>query len=239
MSFILSRDLSAQDAVPGEILKRTLLIRVGEDRIGTAFKIDRSGKLYLVTARHMVAGLPVVDAIIHVWRDNKWDDLKTVKTMFPLSNDADIAVLETQEKVEQPFAIQPATGTEGPTFGQQVWFLGYPTALGAALPKLQFPFIKRGTMSAIDSSDRNAVVFYIDGFNNPGFSGGPIIYWDFSSHAIRILGVVQGFRTELANGKSMVNGQAIDTAVLVNSGILVGYSINHAIQAIESGDRKP
>jgi hypothetical protein len=33
-------------------------------------------------------------------------------------------------------------------------------------------------MSAIDARNPEAVVLYIDGFNNPGFSGGPIIYWD-------------------------------------------------------------
>jgi len=35
----------------------------------------------------------------------------------------------------------------------------------------------------IDGTDANAVVLYIDGFNNPGFSGGPIVYWDFGKHA--------------------------------------------------------
>ncbi len=33
-------------------------------------------------------------------------------------------------------------------------------------------------MSAIDATHPDAVVIYIDGFNNPGFSGGPIVFWD-------------------------------------------------------------
>jgi hypothetical protein len=41
-------------------------------------------------------------------------------------------------------------------------------------------------------------VLYIDGFNNPGFSGGPIIYWDFKKHAYRILGVVSAYKEEAA-----------------------------------------
>ncbi len=56
--------------------------------------------------------------------------------------------------------------------GQQVWFLGYPYGLGSHFPNGEFPFIKRGTMSAIDSTNPHAVVLYVDGFNNPGFSGG-------------------------------------------------------------------
>jgi hypothetical protein len=53
----LSITLLAQDAVPVEILERTRLIRSG-DTIGTGFTIDHHGKLYIVTARHVVDGLP-------------------------------------------------------------------------------------------------------------------------------------------------------------------------------------
>lgn len=232
----------AQDAVPTEILQRTLFIKVGDEG-GTAFKVDRNGKLYLVTARHMVAGLPISGATIQIWQSDKWVDYKTVKTLFPVSDDVDIAVLETDEKVSQPFQIQMAPrNSGGVTFGQQVWFLGYPYGLGSHLigPQqgswAEFPFIKRGTMSAIDSSNPNAIVLYIDGFNNPGFSGGPIVYWDFSGRVYEVLGVVKGYREDTA--KVMVNGKRVDTAILVNSGILVGYSILHAIDAMDA-EQKP
>jgi hypothetical protein len=225
----------AQDAVPVEILERTLYVRVGNEG-GTAFKIDHQGKVYLVTARHVVAGLPPSNATIKVWRADKWEDLKTVKTFFPPSQDADIAVLETEERVSQPYEIQPAT-TGGATFGQQVWFLGYPYGLGTLASSVQLPFIKRGTMSAIDSSNPKAILLYIDGFNNPGFSGGPIIYWDFKEHVIKILGVVKGYKEDTA--KVIVNGVHVDTQLLVNSGILIGYSISHAFEAIEQGDKQP
>jgi len=87
-------------------------------------------------------------------------------------------------------------------------------------------------MSAIVATNPDAVVLYIDGFNNPGFSGGPIVYWDFTKHAYRILGVVKGYKEDTA--KVLVNGEHVDTQLLVNSGILVGYSISHVIQAIEN-----
>lgn len=223
--------------MPQEILKRTLFIAVG-DHTGTAFKIDDQGKVYLVTARHMVAGLPTVAATIKVWREDKWEDLKTVRTLFPPSNDVDIAVLETDERVTQPYEIQPITEQNrgGVTFGQQVWFLGYPYGLRTRFSNVQLPFIKRGTMSAIDASNQKAVVLYIDAFNNPGFSGGPIIYWDFTNHVIRIAGVVQGYRPETA--KVVLNGTQVDTQFLVNSGILVGYSMTHVAEAIEQGKKK-
>jgi S1-C subfamily serine protease len=230
-----------QDAVPTEMLQRTFFIKVG-DATGTAFTIDYMGKAYLVTARHVAAGLPESNATIQVRRGGNWEDLHTVRTLFPPSSDADIAVFETDEKISQPFQVTVMGKTDGVSMGQQVWFLGYPfgglgspisKANGTPFPFMFIPFIKRGTMSAVDGTNPEAVVLYVDGFNNPGFSGGPIIFWSFTKHAYQIIGVVKGYREDTA--KVLVNGQHVDTQFLVNSGILIGYSIAHAIEAIERG----
>ena len=151
----------------------------------------------------------------------------------------DIAVFETEEKVSQPFKVQVTSTGEagGPTMGQLVWFLGYPFGgIGSRWINGQAPFIKRGTMSAIVATNPDAVVLYIDGFNNPGFSGGPIVYWNFTTHAYGIIGVVMGYKEDTA--KVLVNGVHMDTQLLVNSGILIGYSIQHALQAIDKGQEK-
>jgi S1-C subfamily serine protease len=225
----------AQDAVPGEILARTIFIRVG-NQAGTAFTIDYRGKIYLVTARHVVAGVPDNNAIIQVNRDGQWQDFQTVRTLYPSSSDVDIAVFETSEKAAQPFNITPAGDTGGVSLGQQLWFIGYPFGMASHVTIKGsgggvLPFIKRGTMSAIDATNPDAIVYYIDGFNNPGFSGGPIVFWEFSSHTYKILAVVKGFREDTA--KLKVNGQNLETNIIVNSGIVVGYSIEQAIQAID------
>lgn len=123
----------------------------------------------------------------------------------------------------------------GPTLGQQVWFLGYPFGHIGLVGRFQdqlIPFIKRGTISAINHNDPNAVIVYIDGFNNPGFSGGPILYCDFHKLAYGLLRVVNGYRADAA--KITVHGQPVDADVLVNSGILIGYSIKRAVQAIDA-----
>jgi hypothetical protein len=86
-------------------------------------------------------------------------------------------------------------------------------------------------MSAVDASNPDAVVYYIDGFNDPGFSGGPVIYWEFATQKYKVLSVVKGYKFDTA--KMMINGQQVDTNLLVNSGILVSYSISHVIDAIE------
>jgi len=226
----LASTAPAQDAVPGDILSRTLMIKAGSE-YGTAFSIDYQGELYIVTARHVVTGLPQGRATIQVLRSGQWVDVHTVKTLFPASSDVDIAVFETGEKISQPYEITPLGKGEGVTMGQQVWFLGYPWGVHSRFSTGEAPFIKRGTMSAIDASNPDAAVMYIDGFNNPGFSGGPIVYWDLEKRAYRILGVVKGYREDTA--KILVNGEHVDTRLLVNSGILVGYGIQYAVQAIE------
>jgi hypothetical protein len=232
ISILLSSLLLAQDAVPTEILQRTHLIKVGNE-LGTAFTIDHKGKVYFVTAKHVAAGLPATNATFQVWRSDKWEDVHTIKTLYPTSADVDIAVFESEEKISQPFEVALTGEDEGPTLGQQVWFLGYPfgdTGMTSRVQTEIIPFIKRGVLSAINGSNRSAVVLYVDGFNNPGFSGGPIVYWEFRKRAYRILGVVQGYRNDRA--KVLVNGNQIDTNVLVNSGILTAYSIQHVLEVL-------
>jgi hypothetical protein len=213
-------------------MQRTVLIR-GPQEQGTAFKIDHNGKLYLLTARHVTAGLPTEKPTIQVRQNGEWKDLHFLKLIFPESNDVDIAVFVSGEDVAKPFEITSEGSLHGVTMGQQLWFLGYPflEGLQTKAPNFEAPFIKRGVMSALVSTDPKAVVFYIDGFNNKGFSGGPVVYFDFSEHRYRILAVVQGYKNDQA--LALVNGQQVDTNILVNSGILVAYSIDHAVQAID------
>ncbi len=231
---LLATVAAAQDAVPREILARTFLVRIGNEQ-GTAFGIDHSGLFYLITARHVAAGLPSPGGMIQIRKKGEWINYPIAKVIYPSSDKVDIAILKTTEKAAQPFGIQ-CMKDSGATMGQQVWFLGYPflEGLETHTSNVEFPFIKRGTMSAIDSTDPDAILFYIDGFNNEGFSGGPVVFWSFSERKYEILGVVMGYRNDTA--KINVNGVTANTNILVNSGILVSYSIQHAIDAIEKDE---
>ena len=40
-------------------------------------------------------------------------------------------------------------------------------------------FMKKGIFSAT-TNENGAVVFFLDGHNNPGFSGGPVVYRDLN-----------------------------------------------------------
>jgi hypothetical protein len=58
-----------------------------------------------------------------------------------------------------------------------------------------------------------------------------VVYWEFATHTYKILGVVKGYRPDTA--KAVINGRQVDTNILINSGIIVSYSVRHAIDAIE------
>jgi len=111
--------LGAQDAVPKEILDRTIYIKT-PNGAGTAFKVEYQGKICLVTARHVVTGLPATKAKIQVRNGEAWRDLELTRILFPPSPDADVAVLQTEEAVSVPFKIKMAEGGGGATFGQKV-----------------------------------------------------------------------------------------------------------------------
>lgn len=233
VALTFSRSLLAQDAVPTEIMSRTLFFRWSNEG-GSIFTFDYHGKLYLVTARHVVRGVPAKGAVIQIQQQGEWKNYQTVRTLYPASPDVDIAVFETPEKTPpQRYVIQPMGSPGGVTFGQRVWFIGYPFGLGSIMKGgIRLPFMKEGSMSAIDSSNPNATVIYIDGFNNPGFSGGPIVFWDFTTHKYELLGVVMGYKME--ETKAVINKQVVDTRVLENSGILVAYPIQYVTDTIKA-----
>jgi hypothetical protein len=104
----------AQDAVPGEILQRTVLIKAG-NQYGTGFTVDYQGRLYLVTAKHFVVGLPDHDAAIKFQRSGQWHDVHTLRTLYPASSDVDIAVFETEETASKLFGIAPSNSVGGVT----------------------------------------------------------------------------------------------------------------------------
>jgi hypothetical protein len=145
------------------------------------------------------------------------------------------------------FPLEPTSA--GLTLGQQVYFLGYPyglsTAGSAPLPPGfgEIPFVKSGIISAIDSRNPGATILYLDGQNNPGFSGGPIVFWHAESAMFRVAGVVGGYRNEalpVLKRKDLSKPQASaynDLYTRANSGIVVGYDIGHIVAAIRAANR--
>jgi hypothetical protein len=94
-------------------------------------------------------------------------------------------------------------------------------------------------LSAVDSRNKNRIIFYVDGSNNLGFSGGPIVVKHADSGEFHVFGVIKGYAAE---GLSVVkkadfdNQEATaykDLYVRGNTGIVMGHSIRHILDVIQ------
>ncbi len=75
-------------------------------------------------------------------------------------------------------------------------------------------------------------IFYVDGYNNPGFSGGPIVFLDLKEKKLKVAAVVSGYRNQLADIYEKDKATALKA--VTNSGLLLGYTIDCAVDAIKN-----
>jgi S1-C subfamily serine protease len=236
----------AASAVGSEVPTSNVIYRVLRLRAtggtGSAFTIEVDGRQYLITARHNLEGFGA-QGEIDLWLGGRWTRT-AARAIYPASATVDIAALDLGKPVTVAYPLEPSSG--GLTLGQQVFFLGYPFGLGTSFsgpapPGFgEIPFLKSGIVSALDTRDPQASVLYLDGQNNPGFSGGPIVFRHAASGRFRVAGVVGGYRNEalpVLKRKDLRNPRARahnDLYTRANSGIVVGFDIRHIVEAIRA-----
>jgi hypothetical protein len=217
----------AQDEFPDEIFRRTLLIRSGSE-LSTAFRFDQGGRIYLVTTRHLVKNLPLKNAVVQVWHGS-WTDLQTVRTLFPGSKDIDLAVLETDQRIETPYKV--VRSSEVLTTGQKVWYMGWvaPTPrpqMPASMPHTsrpispEIPAVSIGTITAIDPTRPDPFEIPVKGGYNLGIAPGPIVYWSPVHKDFEIIGVIAADESH-AESSSVLPWQKI-----VKTNVMRAYSID-------------
>lgn len=230
----------AQYELPNEIFQRTILIRCGNQQ-ATAFKFDDAGRIYLITTRHCAKKLPLKGAVIERWFNQKWDEIRTIRTLFPSSQDIDLAILETTEAIAIPYKV--VKSTEVLTTGKQLWFMGSfpPLKLPAAFipPRTlrsmppDVPFVKIGTLSEI--SPTRADAYEISFSHSTYFSllaSGPIVYWSPVHRDFEVLGVIKREEDYRANDPTHA---AVGS---VKPGTLRGYSIDLVVDTIHNNSHE-
>jgi hypothetical protein len=227
----------AQYEVPSEIFQRTLLIRTGSEQ-ATALKFDQGGKIYLVTTRHFGKHLPLSNAVVQVWHDQTWNEVQTVRTILPAAKDVDLAILETGERIAKPYTV--VKSSEVLTTGQQVWFMGSFGAVKFPQPPPNSPdivrrsletapFIKIGTISAIDPTRPDSFEIHFQGGGwNSFIASGPIVYWSPAHKDYEMLGVIKRNERDAVNAPFDSN----PPQKMVKSGVVQGYSIDVVVDAI-------
>ncbi len=232
--------------ITSNVIQRTFQLRTSCATF-TGFTIDVSGRQYLCTAKHCLLSDASSENFQHieVFHNEKWKPLKVRLVGFG-SEDTDVCVLTSEQRLSPSHPLEPTTA--GIAYGQDVYFLGFPYEMRFVVKVnngFPVPFVKQATLSALSSPYEKQRILYLDGHNNPGFSGGPVVFrksGDLQS-GFCVASVISGYREDkkyiVAGDKRGVmsidigDGKRKPLEVYLNTGIIISYDIYHAIDAIK------
>jgi len=238
-----SDEVKLQRAVPFGILNRVFPIKFNQHE-GTCFVVDLDDRQYIISARHLFREIKPGDPV-QLFIDLRWITLK-VTPIFPESEKTDIVALAADQLVAPKMEV--LTGDEGIYVGQDVYFLGFPFNLATRFDQpvaIHLAFIKKAVLSAIDARPESGHILYLDGHNNPGFSGGPVIFANYDQRdRLQTAGVIAGYRQQPTEVVTAEVKEAADTSdkkgkrrtvqfVRENTGIVVAYAFSEIRKAIQ------
>lgn len=223
--FRLDHQSGYRSMITANFIQRTFRIKCGES-VGTGFTIDVDGRQYLVTAKHVVQGFtPVVG--IEVFGNNMWTPVASTLVAHG-GKDIDVSVLAPAVAMSPP-NLPAIASSGGVAYGQDVYFLGFPfgvlsnVLLGDAGHPL--PLVKKALMSSFAGN-----VYLLDGHNNPGFSGGPVVFGANGAVPTRIAAVISGYR--ISPEPVYLDQAATALTYRQNTGIVIAYKIELALEMI-------
>ena len=219
--------------VPNNVIQRTLFIR--RKVLGTAFTLDREGRHYLVTARHVIEGIKPGETL-EIWYEGRWKRL-AVNIVGVGQGRVDSAVFVPSIQLSPPLLLEPSAG-KSMYYGQQAYVLGFPHGQhsgGEEINRgLPIPFVKTGIVSAFDFGDVKIV--YLDMHVNEGFSGGPLVFRPAegrkSPPEFRVGGVVAGY-LRYSRPLHGPDGNSLDN-ISENTGIAFAIGIQHITDLIDA-----
>ncbi len=218
--------------ITSNVFHRVFQIRT-ETGTATAFTIDHNERQYVVTAKHVAMGNQATSGL-QIYHEAQWKFLEA-ELVGHADGEIDISVLAPSIQISPTLEL-PAT-THGIVFGQDLYFLGFPyglkTEVGPLNRQFPLPLVKKGILSALLPPTDGAEILLIDGHNNHGFSGGPVVYSQAGANPqYKVAGVISGYRS---HAEPIFHAeQQTPLMYHANTGIVVAYSIRHAIDLIDS-----
>lgn len=209
------------------VFSRIFHIKFGTN-IGTCFTIDFEGKQYFVTAKHVIENL-IDNDIVELFYQNKWQKIEV--NLIGHSKVSDVSVFATNINFGN-LLLNPTV--EKITYGQDLYFLGFPFGLKSEVGELNrefpLPLVKKGIVSAI-IFDQPGKYLLIDGHNNPGFSGGPVVFKPNGNNDFSVCAVISAYRYNVES--TYLNDTPTQLQVKANTGIVIAYTIDNAIDLIK------
>lgn len=214
------------------VIQRVFHIKV-KNSMGTAFTIEQDNKQYIITAKHIADKIDYPNEI-EVYYKQKWIKINVVLVGHG-SDDKDISVLTTNFQISPTYPLRATRSNI--TYSQDVFFLGFP--LNIISPdahinrEFPLPLIKKATLSGVVETETTKIDI-LDGINNPGFSGGPVVCVPpgKKDNDFQVIGVVSGYRIQYEN--VIHNKEKIDIYAPMNSGLIISYPITIAIDLIKN-----
>jgi S1-C subfamily serine protease len=210
------------------VIQRVFHLKFGQGT-GTCFAIDYDDRQYLVTAKHVIDNLKDNDTV-EIYFNGNWT--KTSVRLVGHHKTADISVF-CIDIVLCKFKMEPSSG--GIIYGQDTYFLGFPYQLQGEYSSqinrnFPIPLVKKATLSCI-AKDNTGSYFLLDGINNPGFSGGPVVFTEPKTSEYKVAAVISGFKS--IDEPTFIQNQQTQISFRANTGIIVAYDIENAIELIK------
>lgn len=193
---------------------------------GTGFACDIDGRQYLVTAAHCINEESAGTVELEILHNEEWHKLPAI-IVGSKPHGADIAVLALPQVLVHKDLTLPVAETF--YVSQEVFFLGFPHGkhihIGAMNNDWPMPFIKRGIISGMNNGGKPSVV-YLDGINNPGFSGGPVVAQNAQTRTLEVISVVSSYH--MVRDQVLSDGIPHPTLEIeVNTGIVETFGVMH------------
>lgn len=209
-------------------LIRTFNIKYG-NQTASCFMIRHKDEDFIVTAKHVFANHSTKGLFVNTGKS--WFKLEG-QIYFHSNNLIDIAVFKPTNLTRDTEGI--SLEDHDIALGDTGYFLGFPYGMvtednGQINSGFPMPFIKKATLSSMGNTG-GVITLALDGLNNPGFSGGPVILKNLKKNALTIAGVISGYRPQ--QNKLVTPLGTWDYHE--NSGIIVAYGTKHVIEIIES-----
>ena len=195
----LALTFSAQSFMNTDVSHRVFKIST-DTLIGTAtgFVWIENDEAFMITAKHIFTPKHLTNSPIRIYvaQDTFWNYMDG--TLFHHPNEAvDISIIRIFEKDSIDLKNRFSLNSSGVIYGDEGYILGFPFNLNSLTTCSEFPLalIKRVINSGM-VKENDATIFFLDGHNNPGFSGGPVVFKEYSKdskHEWKVIGVISGY----------------------------------------------
>ena len=213
--------------ITANVLRRVFQIVYG-DMTGTGFTIDVANRQYLVTARHVIEGIKQKDQI-KIYHEGTWTTL-AIDLAWMSPGTEDVAILYPCRQLSPTFRLEPSS--KGMVLGQTVYFCGFPYGLRMESEDLNagspLCLVKHGIVSAGWLEGRHQLI--IDGHNNVGFSGGPVVFAEPGAKDYKVGGVISGFRPELE--PILIGDEDTGLRCRHNTGLIIASYLDNGVKYI-------